>query len=70
MNIYIKVDVHPTIGIGHIMRCLNFLSYYDNSKYNFSFICKKYKNINLDTEKCINKIYKKIQYQYKIHFIK
>ena len=70
MNIYIRVDTHPKIGTGHIMRCLNLLSYFENtSQYKFYFICKKYKNLNLTEDTLLNKIYSKVRKKYEIIFI-
>ena len=54
MNIYIRVDIHPKIGIGHIMRCLKLCSYIENNN-NIFFLSKNYncldENIFLKLEK-------------------
>ena len=67
MNIIVRADVHHKIGIGHIMRCLKLLSYYDNNINNITFICKKYNNLTDDV--MLNNIYEKITVNYNINFI-
>lgn len=67
MNIIIRVDIHPKIGMGHLMRCLKLLSYIDNNVNKITFICKKYKN--LINSNMLNEIYKKITNKYYINFI-
>ena len=67
MNIIIRADVHHKIGMGHIMRCLKLLSYYDNNMNDITFICKKYNNLIDDTT--LNKMYEKISINYNIDFI-
>lgn len=68
MNIFIRVDAHFKIGIGHIYRCLKLTSYIDNIN-TITFICKKYKNLQNKKKEFVNNIYKKIEKNFKIKFI-
>ena len=68
MNIFIRVDVHMIIGIGHIYRCLKLLSYIEGN-HNITFICKKYNNLNSENAEYIQNIYNKISKKYSLVFI-
>ena len=68
MNIFIRVDTHIKIGIGHIYRCLKLLSYLEE-EHNIVFICKKYNNLNSDEQQFMDNIYDKIRTKYLIKFI-
>jgi UDP-2,4-diacetamido-2,4,6-trideoxy-beta-L-altropyranose hydrolase len=68
MNIFIRVDTHIEIGIGHIYRCLKLLSYLEE-EHNIVFICKKYNNLNSDEQQFMDNIYNKIRNKYLIKFI-
>lgn len=68
MNIFIRVDAHFKIGIGHIYRCLKLTSYIDTSN-NITFICKKYKNLQNKKKEFMNNVYETIRKKFKIKFI-
>jgi UDP-2,4-diacetamido-2,4,6-trideoxy-beta-L-altropyranose hydrolase len=66
MNIFIRVDVHPKIGVGHVMRCLKMLSYCEDTA-NCTFISKRYKN--LESNDMLNEMYRKIARNHTINYI-